>query len=428
MLTLSGLSTLYDVLLRGVYRTYRELVTPYEHRDVLTWKTAPIALFFFVPSLALAFYARRHDTRMICLLILPLSLMCTVICTYRFKIEDSRFLALEFFRTLIAYYIIAKSLYFAFAPKQRWLKVEEKQLRRVHEPPLRADKQAYTNRQLLPTWLCDALELFLSVRGIGWDFGRGVYVPPSTRSSARGAFLIQTALSFLKHFLIFDLCDALLKLVPGVGTPEGGTIFLQHLPPAQRYAVSTAIQLLAGTLIICSLESGNDLISLFAVGLFESEPAAWPPLYDSPWWATSLRDLWGRRWHQLLRHTFLIIGGYPGGWLFGRPGAVLGTFLASGVYHELSLGIAEPRVTLFFVLNGVGILLEEVWERWTGRKMGGFVGWLWTAFWVIGVGQMCVDAWARSGLAGAIIVPPQLSLVRRMLFPAIQSYTLSALP
>ncbi|KZT08753.1 uncharacterized protein LAESUDRAFT_757467 [Laetiporus sulphureus 93-53] len=173
---------------------------------------------------------------------------------------------------LIAYYVVAKSLYFAFAPKQGLLKVGEKQLRRVHEPPLKVHRQASTDCQLLPTWLRDALELFLPVRGIRWDFGRGVYVPPSTRSSARGTFnLIQTALSFLKQFLIFDLCDALLKLVPSADTLEGGTIFLQHLPPAQRYAISTARQLLGG----------NDLLSLFAVGLCGSEPAAWPPLYDS---------------------------------------------------------------------------------------------------------------------------------------------------
>lgn len=166
-------------------------------------------------------------------------------------------------------------------------------------------------------------------------------------------------------------------------------MFLPDLPPHLRFSLSTAIHILGGLMVVFGLEMGNDLVGLLAVGLFRSVPASWFPLYDHPWRATSLHDFWGRRWHQILRHMFLSLGGYPGLWVGGNIGLVLGTFLASGMYHALGLQMADHRIVLFFVLQGLGILLENVYRRCTGRRVGGVAGWCWTAFWVVVLGQMC---------------------------------------
>ena len=235
------------------------------------------------------------------------------------------------------------------------------------------------------------------MRGIGWDFGRDVYVPPRTTSTKRKQFLFDTALNFLAHFLAVDLCDSLLKLVPGVGSPEGGSMFLPHLPPHLRYALSTSIHVTGGLMVIFGIEAGNDFVSLLAVGILGDSPEAWYPLYDSPWRATSLHDFWGRRWHQILRHMFLSFGGYPGMWLGGKAGLVLGTFFASGMFHALGLQMSDPRVVLFFLLQGVGVLLEDVYRRCTGRRVDGPAGWCWTALCVVVLGQIC-STW-RSQLA-----------------------------
>jgi hypothetical protein len=82
---------------------------------------------------------------------------------------------------------------------------------------------------LLPQRAQDALELMFSMRGLGWDFGDGVYAPPPTRPQERGRFLRATLRSFLVGFLLLDVIDAGIKLVPGVGDPAGGSIFFVHL-------------------------------------------------------------------------------------------------------------------------------------------------------------------------------------------------------
>ena len=81
----------------------------------------------------------------------------------------------------------------------------------------------------------------------------------------------------------------------------------------------------------------------------------------------------------------------------------MNVFLLSGIFHvvgQWSLGNGErPFYSLFFFLiNGVGILLEEAWERATGRKIGGMVGWLWTFAWVLWWGNWFIEGYAFNGL------------------------------
>ena len=94
-----------------------------------------------------------------------------------------------------------------------------------------------------------------------------------------------------------------------------------------------------------------------------------------------------------MRRTFLVFGGIPGGWLAGRFGAVMGTFIASGLYHELGFYMInrglDHRTTLFFVLQGVAMILERAYTSVTGSRVGGWKGRIWAYFWVLVVGQIC---------------------------------------
>lgn len=71
----------------------------------------------------------------------------------------------------------------------------------------------------------------------------------------------------------------------------------------------------------------------------------------------------------------------------------MGTFLASGLYHELGFYLVDRgldhRVTLFFVLNGAGMIMEEIFRKWTGKRVGGWAGRIWAAVFLIGFGQWC---------------------------------------
>ncbi|KAH9929801.1 uncharacterized protein B0H18DRAFT_931061 [Fomitopsis serialis] len=410
-------SLLEDVC-SGASRAFQKLLPPSEGRELepLSARSLPLAILSpAIPFLLLAYLARREDTHLLRLLLLPIAVASALYSTFHYKLEDAHYRSFEFLRFLVGYYIIGKSLNFALVRDGRF-KAGEKRLKHVNE----ADSTRSPNPGVLPSCLRDALELACTLRGVGWDFGRDVYIPPRTRSTQRGCFLAGATIAILKNFLIVDLCESLIKLVPGVGSLEGGSLFLPHLPLHLRYCLSMAVHVLGGMMIIFGLEAGNDFVSLLAVGLFRASPESWFPLYDSPWRSTSLHQFWGKGWHQLLRHMFLSFGGYPGGWLAGQAGMVLGTFLASGLYHELAFQLSDHRVVLFFVLQGVAILLENAYKRYTGRRVGGIAGWCWTAIWVVVLGQMCTDAWAIGGLPGAILVPRKLSIVRSLLFPGIR--------
>jgi hypothetical protein len=294
----------------------------------------------------------------------------------------------------------------------------------------------------LPPWFYDAFEVTLAVRGLGWQFGADLYVPRDPRPSKRSAFLYATAISTLKHLLVFDALESLIKLVPEVGSPHGGTIFKQNLPILQRYTLSTAIHLATGTCLIAGFEMVHGCITLLALIAFSSSPEMWPPLMDNPWISDSLHNFWAKRWHQVLRQTFFSYGGFLGEWLAGGIGMLFGTFFASGMYHECSAYLLGKgfnwHVVLFFTLQALLLLLEKLWRRTTGKRVGGIYGRLWVYFCVFVMAQplgtyvgcsnvysffhchFAVDSWHSRGLGGGLMIPPGISPARRLFIPLLR--------
>lgn len=297
----------------------------------------------------------------------------------------------------------------------------------------------------LPLWFEDAVELLFAFRGVGWDFGKYVHIPPETKPLERRAFLIATLNSFAYNYFALDLIESSLKLVPGVGTPTGGSIFFPSLPPLERYAFSTAIHIASGCALMTGFQMIYDLSTLIGVGLLGHDPTSWPPVIDNPWISTSLNEFWAKRWHQLLRQTFIVMGGIPGQMIAGRIGMVLGTFLASGLYHEcasIAMGREwDSRVVVFFAMQGVFVMLERVWRQVFGKRVGGWPGRIWVYFVIMVLGQpmgklspsqpnflliwsfLLVDAWHMRGLAGGLVIPPIISPTRKFFFPLISHYT-----
>lgn len=141
-------------------------------------------------------------------------------------------------------------------------------------------------------------------------------------------------------------------------------------------------------------------IFILHFGVFHLLSLAWRhaginavPLMRNPARATSLGEFWGRRWntgfHELAsRYTFTPLR--PS---LGVVGAMLTTFLASGLIHELVISVPAGGgyglPTGYFVLQGVGVVGER--SR-VGRLLGlghGWRGWMFTvlitagpAFWL----------------------------------------------
>ncbi|KAI6164112.1 hypothetical protein EDD17DRAFT_1725094 [Pisolithus thermaeus] len=256
-----------------------------------------------------------------------------------------------------------------------------------------------------PSILVDALDLATNLRGVGWNWSEGLRFPPDTRPTSRLRFAVYVFLSALYHsFICGVLHISIQTLAPEAFTTlSGGTIFDDTLPPVVRYARSSIISLLTAFIIYADVQMNYDIGTLIGITVAQQDPAQWPPLFDEPWKATSLHDFWGYRWHQFVRRLFIVLGGWPLGSVFGRVGYLLGSFLASGVLHGVVAAMLNQSVEwwympLLFGTMAVAVAIEYVFTRVTGRRVGGWIGRVWTMTWLVIWGNMMVEGHARAGL------------------------------
>ncbi|KIK92099.1 hypothetical protein PAXRUDRAFT_830283 [Paxillus rubicundulus Ve08.2h10] len=257
-----------------------------------------------------------------------------------------------------------------------------------------------------PSIVMDALDLTVNLRGYGWDWSKGLYVPRETRPSTHTKFVAYAIFSAGLHaFLCGVLHSALQSFSPDAFGPTiGGTIFDETLPFFANYLRASIISTLVAFGLYCAMQLGYDLCIIPAVLILRQDPAQWPPAFERPWLATSVGDFWGRRWHQFYRQTF-ILGSYPFSFVFGRVGGIFGAFFISAVFHYIVLirinGKTELwRMVVAFGMMALAVIGERAFRQWTGRKVGGFGGWVWTMGWVNLWGTLMVDAWARAGMFG----------------------------
>jgi len=251
----------------------------------------------------------------------------------------------------------------------------------------------------------DALDLAFTFRGYGWDWSRGLYIPRETRPSNRTGFVFHVALSAAVHaFICGTLHRALRSFSPvGLGSISGGSIFDETLPFHVRYLRSSIVSIVACFATYTLLQMVYDLCTIVGILLLGQDPAQWPPGFDAPWRATSLAEFWGRRWHQWLRHIFLVQAGYPLSFIFGRVGLVIGAFLSSAVFHHIGFYSLDSTSELWRLLVGFGmmapgIFAERIFRQITGRRVCGLAGWVWTMTWLVLWGNFVIDGFMRVGL------------------------------
>ena len=302
-------------------------------------------------------------------------------------------------------FMVTRSLYWALAK----------------EPLVRQLRSANST----PSTLLDALDLVATFRGYGWNWSRGVYVPPDFRPTDRIGFVSYTILSAAAHtFICGTSYTALRSFSPvGLGSSLGGSVFDETLPFHVRYLRSSIISIIGFFTTYSFLQIGYDLFTIVGVLILGQDPAQWPPAFDAPWRATSLSEFWGRRWHQWLRHIFLIQAGYPLSFIFGRVGFVIGAFLSSAVFHHIGLYSLDSTSKLWRMLVGFGmmapgVLAERTFKQLTGRKVCGLAGRVWTMTWLILLGNVIMDGFVRAGMfrSGALIyvVPSLRTFVERL--------------
>jgi hypothetical protein len=147
---------------------------------------------------------------------------------------------------------------------------------------------------------------------------------------------------------------------------------------------ATSHQLVAGWLAMIGV------VSILHFGVSHFLSLAWRMdgvnarhIMDKPVYATSLADFWGRRWNLAFRdlmHQFVFTPLAP---RTGTARATMAVFLVSGLIHDAVISFAAGAgfglPTLYFLIEGVAVLLEH--SR-VGRRMGlgrGIIGWFFAA-------------------------------------------------
>ena len=273
----------------------------------------------------------------------------------------------------------------------------------------------------------DAFDLLFNLRGIGWSWPQGLRVPQETRNlTSTKRFLLTTLQWLVQDIIAFDFCLYTIQamLSKSIGYPTV-SIFDPSIPPLLRYVRSTIITIFMAILIHLGIRNHYNLVTLIGITVFQQPPSLWPPVSDRPYNATSLTQFWNTRWHQSFRDIFIQCGGRPLAHFLGKTGGILGGFLISGILHDIGCwgmgrGPDFKSISGFFLMNGVGIILERVYKTLTGKQVGGFAGRIWTFSWLLIWGSLLIDAWCKHGLGATTFWPTHLSPtfhVHKLLFP-----------
>ncbi|KAL4078468.1 hypothetical protein V8B97DRAFT_2021521 [Scleroderma yunnanense] len=226
----------------------------------------------------------------------------------------------------------------------------------------------------------NACDLCFNLRGLGWNWSKGMHIPqPMFKIESRLIFAVLSLIRFILYTAALSAIGLFVEALTPDGS-DGSTIFDPSLPPILRYLRSSTITVLNGVESWIVVELIYQFLAFTFTILFQQRPSQWPPSFDQPWFATSLGMFWGRCWHQIFREWPLepFLGSY----------SPIGAFLLSGIFHELGLRGMDRGgdilcVVGYFIMQGVGVALERLFKRLTGRRVGGLVGLLWVWIWQI---------------------------------------------
>ncbi|KAG2012602.1 hypothetical protein GB937_006951 [Aspergillus fischeri] len=242
-----------------------------------------------------------------------------------------------------------------------------------------------------------SVELWSCWRGQGWNFADQHLKRGEEQTQSRWDFLIANAARILLNRYISDIVRkyAFCAFWPAQQT-NAASVDFRSLPMLHQHLL-VAAQLIRDGLM---LDSEYRKTSLLFVGLYLSTPDRWPGLFGSPADLYTIRNFWGRVWHQIFRHMFTRSGevvaralGAEKGTLMYRYTKLYVGFLVSGVQHYACPLLIPPLHYgwgMFWQMPAyAAVITAEDLIKHYGKKAGirdnGFVrglGYVWTAYWM----------------------------------------------
>lgn len=168
------------------------------------------------------------------------------------------------------------------------------------------------------------------------------------------------------------------------GTCLLGLTLWQAIAPSLVHVQPLAAGWVAIAGLLLTLHFGLlHLIALF----WQSRGRDVMPLMNTPQFATSLSEFWGRRWNTAFRdfaHQFVF---KPATRRWGANTATWIGFVFSGLVHELAISVPADGgygwPLAYFTLQGLGVWIERLVTRRGIRMRGGLRGWCFTALFTL---------------------------------------------
>lgn len=218
-------------------------------------------------------------------------------------------------------------------------------------------------------------DLCTSMRGVGWNW-KVKNVPAVENQTPRWSFVKLSALRAFRNYMLFDVCHCIILC----------TSYNSKSPP-DIFSDGIARQILFGWLPnIGSYAALNMQYSIFAaltVAISLYTPQDWPPLMGGLDTFTTIRETWGKFWHQLLRRrlnlpfqTLIRYVPIKQGTLASRYLQLYLAFIASALIHHLGvLNVTsstpqnDMNSLIFFLIQPLAITLED-FAVYLGKKAG----------------------------------------------------------
>ncbi|KAJ3713261.1 hypothetical protein DFJ43DRAFT_1044001 [Lentinula guzmanii] len=227
-------------------------------------------------------------------------------------------------------------------------------------------------------------KLILTPRGIGWTHEPTNVIPPRPKSQSRISFIISQLPSTIILIFVADAANLLLRSHPGF-LPGGPSI--AEVGPLMRYM--NVLLFASSSFYALQLQYKLFSISVTAIGL--SHPEHWPDLMGFWSDAYTIRRLWGRTWHQLMRRWVSAAVRR----LFSATSKLLGRWKSG-----------------FFLSQAVAIMIEDgviALGKRAGVRDGTFIrslGYLWTASWFAFCLPIWIDPYFHDGMATSKLFSP----------------------